>query len=271
MGGGPNPGGPGGGPIGGGGGPIGGPKAGGPGGEPKPPNPGCPPNPGGGGGGPKPPPGGGGGGPNPPWSGGPPKPGGGGGGPNPPWSGAWPKPGGGGAMPKPGGGGGGPPNAGGPSGDAQIGQYLSAGVAGAPQRGQIMFTLLVKTERRPPVYDAGNASRGPRLAEAPWSTPGAYRAVLAADQEEVSALARQRHDDRPSRDCASMAEPPRVRTERNGLNRAGERPASTKDPGGLGGLRPPHRDRRALGPHHRNADQSLASRTRAALPARPRK
>jgi hypothetical protein len=31
-------------------------------------------------------------------------------------------------------------------GDAQMAQYLSAGVAGAPQRGQIMFTLLVKTE-----------------------------------------------------------------------------------------------------------------------------
>lgn len=54
-----------------------------------------------------------------------------------------PNPGGG---PKPGGGGGGPPpNAGGPGGprgDAQMAQYLSAGVAGAPQRGQIMVTLL---------------------------------------------------------------------------------------------------------------------------------
>ena len=30
-------------------------------------------------------------------------------------------------------------------GTRRIGQYLSAGVAGAPQRGQIMFTLLVKT------------------------------------------------------------------------------------------------------------------------------
>jgi hypothetical protein len=47
-------------------------------------------------------------------------------------------------------------------GDAQIAQYLSAGVAGAPQRGQIMFTILVKTERGPPVYDAKDAARGLR-------------------------------------------------------------------------------------------------------------
>lgn len=49
-------------------------------------------------------------------------------------------------------------------GDAQIAQYLSAGVAGAPQRGQIMFTLLVKTERGPPeqrTRSAGSAGRGP--------------------------------------------------------------------------------------------------------------
>jgi hypothetical protein len=42
-------------------------------------------------------------------------------------------------------------------GEAQIAQYLSAGVAGAPQRGQIMFTLLVQTGRGPTGYDCRNA------------------------------------------------------------------------------------------------------------------
>jgi hypothetical protein len=55
-------------------------------------------------------------------------------------------------------------------------QNLSAGVAGAPQRGQIMITLLVKLERGPTGYDAEHADlRG----------GGAYRGRSGVDQEDV--------------------------------------------------------------------------------------
>jgi hypothetical protein len=103
--------------------------------------------------------------------------GGGGGGPNPPpASGGAPNPGGG---PNPGCGGGGAPNPGGPGGpmgEAQMAQNLSAGVAGAPQRGQIMFTLLVKLGGRPTGYDAERAD---------VRRAGAYRGRSPVDQEDV--------------------------------------------------------------------------------------
>ncbi len=45
-------------------------------------------------------------------------------------------------------------------GDAQIAQYLSEGVAGAPQRGQIMVTLLVVQAER--AGSAGSPESTPR-------------------------------------------------------------------------------------------------------------
>ena len=82
--------------------------------------------------------------------------------------------------------------------EAQMAQYLSAGVAGAPQRGQIMFTLLVIAA---PSRARGFGSLAAGLADglrptlktertgrgdtAAW-TRGAYRGRSVRDQEEVS-------------------------------------------------------------------------------------
>jgi hypothetical protein len=74
-------------------------------------------------------------------------------------------------------------------GDAQIAQYLSAGVAGAPQRGQIMFTLLVRIERRgfggkAPI---GTGRRGTPQTHAPWSTPGSIPCSLGRGSRRSTA------------------------------------------------------------------------------------